>query len=158
MNPLEQPTIRSRTPQLVRQTGLQSSENAYAEFLSRALQRLRPDLRRIFLLREVERQSYHEISVTLGISEAAVGTQLNIARRLLIQYLTELGWQPTQTLYENRKRVGPFTSRTQGLGRNEVGYGVTDRACFALSGKGDVSCLAHSRFECCSAARPCLPC
>lgn len=113
MNPLEQPTIRSLTPQLVRQTKLQSRESGHAEFLSRALLRLRSDLRRIFLLREVERQSYHEISVKLGINEGAVGTQLNIARRLLIQYLAELGWQPTHTLYENRKRVGPFASRTQ---------------------------------------------
>jgi RNA polymerase sigma factor (sigma-70 family) len=90
MNPLEQPTIQSKTPQLVRQAGLQSKENGHAEALRYALQRLRPDLRRVFLLREIERKSYREISVKLGIGEDSVGTQLSSARRLLIQYLAEL--------------------------------------------------------------------
>jgi RNA polymerase sigma-70 factor (ECF subfamily) len=70
--------------------GTQQSE--HAELLERSLQRLDPDLRALFLLREVENLSYREIASALDVSEGTVASRLNRARRLLRQYLVELGW------------------------------------------------------------------
>ena len=84
VNPLlHDPTDRSAS-------STQQSEDV--ELLERSMQRLDPDLRTIFVLREVEQMSYHEIASTLDISEGTVASRLNRARRLLRQYLVELGW------------------------------------------------------------------
>ncbi len=64
------------------------------ELLDRALARLEPELRSIFVLREVEGLSYGEIAAAAEIPEGTVGSRLNRARRELRQYLTELGWEP----------------------------------------------------------------
>jgi RNA polymerase sigma-70 factor (ECF subfamily) len=64
------------------------------ELLDRALARLEPELRSIFLLREVEKLSYGDIAVALEIPEGTVGSRLNRARRELRQHLTDLGWEP----------------------------------------------------------------
>ncbi len=64
------------------------------ELLDRALDRLEPELRSIFVLREAEDLSYGEIAVAMEIPEGTVGSRLNRARRELRQYLTELGWEP----------------------------------------------------------------
>ncbi len=64
------------------------------ELLEQALARLEPELRSIFVLREVERLSYQDIAETTGIPEGTVGSRLNRARRELQQHLTELGWEP----------------------------------------------------------------
>ena len=63
------------------------------ELLEQALARLDPDLRAVFVLREVEQLSYRELAEALGINEGTVASRLNRARRLLKQYLTELGWE-----------------------------------------------------------------
>lgn len=64
------------------------------ELMEYALSRLEPDLRSLFLLREVEKQSYAEIAVVLQIPEGTVASRLGRARQLLKQYLVELGWEP----------------------------------------------------------------
>ena len=62
------------------------------EVLDRALARIDPELRSIFLLREVEGLSYHDIAETLQIPEGTVGSRLNRARRELREQLLELGF------------------------------------------------------------------
>jgi len=62
------------------------------DLLQHSMQRLEPELRCIFLLREVENLSYREIAQTLGIPEGTVGSRLNRARSDLKRYLRELGW------------------------------------------------------------------
>lgn len=64
------------------------------EVLGQALTRLDPELRSIFVLREMEGLSYGEIAVAAEIPEGTVGSRLNRARRELRQHLTKLGWEP----------------------------------------------------------------
>jgi RNA polymerase sigma-70 factor (ECF subfamily) len=64
------------------------------ELLDQALARIDPDLRAIFLLREVERLSYRDIAKALQIPEGTVGSRLNRARRELQQHLADLGYEP----------------------------------------------------------------
>lgn len=63
------------------------------ELLERSLERLDPELRSIFLLRELEELSYREIAAALKIPEGTVGSRLNRARGELRQHLVELGWE-----------------------------------------------------------------
>lgn len=65
----------------------------HRELLQHGLERIDPELRSIFLLREVEQQSYREIASILGISEGTVASRLNRARRHLRDCLIELGWE-----------------------------------------------------------------
>lgn len=58
------------------------------ETLEQALAELDPDLRAIFLLREVEQLSYYEIAMALDIAEGTVASRLNRARRLLREWIT----------------------------------------------------------------------
>lgn len=62
------------------------------EVLEQALARLEPDLRMIFVLREVEELSYHDIAEALQIPEGTVGSRLNRARRELKQLLSDFGF------------------------------------------------------------------
>jgi RNA polymerase sigma-70 factor (ECF subfamily) len=64
------------------------------ELLERALTRLEPELRSIFVLREVEGLTYHDIAEAIDIPEGTVGSRLNRARRELQKHLAELGWTP----------------------------------------------------------------
>jgi RNA polymerase sigma-70 factor (ECF subfamily) len=63
------------------------------EMLDRGLQRLDPELRAIFLLREVEGLDYRELAEALTISEGTVASRLNRARSKLKEHLLELGWE-----------------------------------------------------------------
>ena len=63
------------------------------ELLQAALQRIDPQLRAIFLLRELEDQSYRDIALALEIPEGTVGSRLNRARRELKEHLAALGWE-----------------------------------------------------------------
>ena len=63
------------------------------ELLERALARIDPELRSIFLLREVEGLSYQEIAEAIDIPEGTVGSRLNRARRELRRHLSELGYK-----------------------------------------------------------------
>lgn len=63
------------------------------EVLQAALHRVDPTLRAMFLLRELEGQSYREIAHTLGIPEGTVGSRLNRVRRELREHLVALGWE-----------------------------------------------------------------
>jgi RNA polymerase sigma-70 factor (ECF subfamily) len=63
------------------------------ELLEQALARVDPQLRSIFLLREVEGLSYHDIAEALEIPEGTVGSRLNRARRELQQVLSDLGFE-----------------------------------------------------------------
>jgi RNA polymerase sigma-70 factor (ECF subfamily) len=64
------------------------------EQLELALTRIDPELRSIFLLREVDGLSYHDIAEALQIPEGTVGSRLNRARRELKQHLVDLGFEP----------------------------------------------------------------
>ena len=63
------------------------------EVLEKVLARIDPELRSIFLLREVEGLSYRDIAEALQIPEGTVGSRLNRARRELQQHLSELGFE-----------------------------------------------------------------
>lgn len=65
-----------------------------SDLLEKALSRLDPDLRSIFLLREMESLGYEAIAETLGIPPGTVASRLNRARRELQGILIELGWEP----------------------------------------------------------------
>lgn len=72
----------------------QPGENAERqELLEQALARIDPELRAIFLLREVEGQSYRQIALALQVPEGTVGSRLNRARRELRRLLAELGFE-----------------------------------------------------------------
>ena len=64
------------------------------ELMERALDRLDPELRATFVLREVEGLSYREIAEAQQIKEGTVGSRLNQARTQLRNHLVELGWKP----------------------------------------------------------------
>jgi len=66
----------------------------HKELIERALARLEPELRSIFVLREVEELSYREIAEVTSLPEGTVGSRLNRARRELQQHLSDLGWEP----------------------------------------------------------------
>lgn len=66
----------------------------HKELLEEALSRVDPELRAIFVLKEVERLSYREIAEVIEIPEGTVGSRLNRARLELQQHLTDLGWEP----------------------------------------------------------------
>jgi RNA polymerase sigma-70 factor, ECF subfamily len=63
------------------------------ELMERALARLAPELRVIFVLREVDGLSYRQIAEALDIKEGTVGSRLNQARTQLRRHLVELGWK-----------------------------------------------------------------
>lgn len=67
---------------------------ARKDLVEHGLARLDPELRSIFLLREIEELSYREIAETLDIPEGTVGSRLNRARRELKEHLVNLGWEP----------------------------------------------------------------
>lgn len=71
-----------------------SERNEQQELLQLALARLEPELRSIFILREIEGLSYREIAETIEVPVGTVGSRLNRARKELQQHLTELGWNP----------------------------------------------------------------
>lgn len=62
------------------------------ELLACALEKLDPDLRSVFLLREVEQLSYSEIAAALEIPMGTVASRLNRARDELQDHLRKLGW------------------------------------------------------------------
>ncbi|MBS1985894.1 MAG: sigma-70 family RNA polymerase sigma factor [Bdellovibrionales bacterium] len=66
----------------------------HKELMEHALARLEPELRSLFLLREVEKLSYAEIAEAVQIPEGTVASRLSRARQLLKQHLVELGWEP----------------------------------------------------------------
>ena len=63
------------------------------ELLEKALAQIDPQLRSIFLLREVDGLSYRDIAEALQIPEGTVGSRLNRARRELKQHLSDLGFE-----------------------------------------------------------------
>jgi len=64
------------------------------DLLEMALARLEPDLRAVFVLREVDARPYREIAPLMQISEGTVASKLSRARRMLREYLIDLGWEP----------------------------------------------------------------
>lgn len=75
-------------------SGDHTERTQHQELMERALARLVPELRAIFVLREVEGLSYREIAESLQIKEGTVGSRLNQARTHLRKHLVELGWTP----------------------------------------------------------------
>jgi RNA polymerase sigma-70 factor (ECF subfamily) len=74
-----------------RSTNMQRNEAA--DLLDKALEKLEPLLRSIFLLKETQGLSYREIAEATEIPEGTVGSRLNRARRQLRENLLELGWE-----------------------------------------------------------------
>jgi RNA polymerase sigma-70 factor (ECF subfamily) len=72
----------------------EEERDEHKELLQQALLRVEPELRSIFVLREVEGLSYREIAEAIEIPEGTVGSRLNRARRDLQQHLADLGWEP----------------------------------------------------------------
>lgn len=72
----------------------EEEQNEHKELLDIALSKIDPELRSIFVTREVEGLSYREIAEVLDIPEGTVGSRLNRARRELQQHLSDLGWEP----------------------------------------------------------------
>ncbi len=73
----------------------EAAENSseQSELLDAALARLEPELRGVFVLKELEHLSYRDIATAVGIPEGTVGSRLNRARRELKQHLATLGWE-----------------------------------------------------------------
>lgn len=63
----------------------------WRDALEQALARIDPELRAIFLLREVDRMSYREIAEAMHIPEGTVGSRLNRARGELRKLLASFG-------------------------------------------------------------------
>lgn len=91
---------RDRRPEValeVEPAGVSSQTGAAvesSELLQVALDRLEPELRTIFVLRELEELSYAELAESLDVSAGTVASRLNRARTQLKELLTELGWEP----------------------------------------------------------------
>ncbi|NOX55600.1 MAG: RNA polymerase sigma factor [Planctomycetes bacterium] len=64
------------------------------ELIEAALERLDPDLRAVFVLREVEQLNYREIADALDLSDGTVASRLNRARKQLREILLDMGWVP----------------------------------------------------------------
>jgi len=64
------------------------------DLLEQALERLDPELRCLFLLREREGLSYRNLAMAMDIPEGTIASRLNRARRELRKHLLELGWEP----------------------------------------------------------------
>ena len=64
-----------------------------SELLSRALEALDPELRALFVLREVEGLSYRELAEVADIPEGTIGSRLNRARHELRRSMLALGWE-----------------------------------------------------------------
>lgn len=71
----------------------QSEQSEQRDLLDQALARIDPELRSLFLLREVEGFSYAELAEAVAIPDGTVGSRLNRARRELRQHLADLGWE-----------------------------------------------------------------
>jgi len=90
---------RNRRPEValdVEPAGVGSETGAAiesAELLQVALGHLQPELRTIFVLRELEELSYAELAETLDVSAGTVASRLNRARTQLKRLLTQLGWE-----------------------------------------------------------------
>ncbi|MFQ5731381.1 MAG: RNA polymerase sigma factor [Planctomycetaceae bacterium] len=66
----------------------------HRDLLEQAFEQLEPDVRSVFLLREVEGMNYREIADATQLAEGTVASRLNRARRRLREVLVELGWEP----------------------------------------------------------------
>jgi len=62
------------------------------ELLDRALAEIEPELRSVFVLREVEGLSYEAIGAAVGIPMGTVASRLSRARHNLQERLRSLGW------------------------------------------------------------------
>jgi RNA polymerase sigma-70 factor (ECF subfamily) len=62
-----------------------------AATLSKAIEELRPHLKDVFILKELEEKSYDEISSMLGLSLGTISSRLNRARKALQESLRVLG-------------------------------------------------------------------
>lgn len=68
-----------------------------AEDLEWAVARLRPEYRRLIVLRYQEDQAYEEIAETLDLPLGTVKSHLHRARQELAQLMTAAGWAPDST-------------------------------------------------------------
>lgn len=80
----------------------QESDLDHKDLMEHALARLEPELRSLFLLREMEQQSYAQIAAAAQIPEGTVASRLSRARHLLKEYLIESGWEPCHAVSRSR--------------------------------------------------------
>ena len=80
----------------------QESDLDHKDLMEHALSRLEPELRSLFLLREMEQQSYAQIAAAVQIPEGTVASRLSRARHLLKEYLIESGWEPCHAVSRSR--------------------------------------------------------
>jgi RNA polymerase sigma-70 factor, ECF subfamily len=73
-------------------TADRSRQKETRELLERALAEIEPELRSLFVLREVEGLSYEAIAAALNIPKGTVASRLSRARHDLQQRLRRLGW------------------------------------------------------------------
>lgn len=89
---------KRRDTQLLNDPGGQSDKVStqieQRDLMERALEQLDPDVRTVFLLREVEAMNYEEIADVMQLAEGTVASRLNRARRQLRELLVKLGWEP----------------------------------------------------------------
>jgi len=64
------------------------------ELLDRALAQIDPELRVMFVLREVDGLSYEQIAKTMDVPMGTVASRLSRARQELQEQLRRLGWNP----------------------------------------------------------------
>jgi len=76
-----------RLPNAIRRPDQAVAGNEARRILHSALQKLKPDLREIVLLYDVEELQYHEIASRLGIPIGTVKSRLNRARGILAHLL-----------------------------------------------------------------------
>jgi RNA polymerase sigma-70 factor (ECF subfamily) len=69
-------------------------EKEKAATLSKAIGKLRPHLKDVFILKELEEKSYDEISSILGLSMGTISSRLNRARKALQESLQVLSGDP----------------------------------------------------------------
>lgn len=75
------------------------SRDAIAKFeqsdlIEKSIARLDPELRAVFVLREVDELSYGEIALAMGLPEGTVASRMSRARQRLKEILMQLGWEP----------------------------------------------------------------
>ena len=64
----------------------------HEDLLDAALKRLEPQLRTVFVLRELNHMTYGEIAKIVDLSEGTVASRLSRARVRMKQLLVDLGW------------------------------------------------------------------
>jgi len=83
-----------------------AAQRDFREDLEAALARLRPEFRRLVVMRYLEDLSYEDISTVVGLPLGTVKSHLHRARAVLGRLLAESGWGPDPPGDERRLQPG----------------------------------------------------